>query len=89
MRSTVVLFSCCAALGVAAYFSGVGVSQETSPPSTISSTSLECPERTVIITRGRAAWKRWSTSGRRYVQMESAAAMRTAPAAAGRRSWTA
>jgi hypothetical protein len=35
MRSTVVLFTVCAALGVAAYFSGVGVSQETPPPSTI------------------------------------------------------
>jgi hypothetical protein len=35
MRSTVVLFTLCAALGAAAHFSGVGVSQETSPPSTI------------------------------------------------------
>jgi hypothetical protein len=35
MRSTVVFFTICAALGVAAYFSGVGVSQETPPPSTI------------------------------------------------------
>ena len=35
MRSTVVLFTICAALGAAAYFSGVGVSQETSPPRTI------------------------------------------------------
>ena len=35
MRSTVVLLTICAALGVAAYSTGVGVSQETSPPSTI------------------------------------------------------
>jgi hypothetical protein len=35
MRSRVVLLSICAALGAAAYYSGEGVSQETSPPSTI------------------------------------------------------
>ena len=35
MRSRVVLLTICAALGVAAYSTGVGVSQEISPPSTI------------------------------------------------------
>jgi hypothetical protein len=35
MRSTAVLFTICAGLGVGAYFSGVGASQEPSPPSTI------------------------------------------------------
>ena len=46
-----------------------------SPRSTISSTSFEWPERTVIMTFGCAVWNRLRTSGSRYVQIESTAAI--------------